>query len=203
MHQRRNIKQQKKSRLKTLLSLLLIFICSATLSAQTRIREKETYTGDTVRVHQTITKTDSTKYKMPDTKVNYDAEKLEKLFNPEMSDKERLKHKQAIQFFNDQIAADSTNLGAYVNRGTYFAELGLHVEAIKDYNKAISLDPKQAIPYYNRAISKARFMYTLDACKDLQKADELGFSQAGNLMAIKCGRYAVQLGLTTTTTSSK
>lgn len=189
--------------MKTLFSILLLIFCSATLSAQTRIREKENYAGDTVRVHQAESKADSTKYKMPDTKVNYDAEKLERLFNPEMSEKERLKHKQAIQFFNDQIAADSTNVGAYVNRGTYFAELGIHVEAIKDYNKAIALDPKQAIPYYNRAISKARFMYTLDACKDLQKADELGFAQAGNLMAIKCGRYAVQLGLNTSTTSSK
>ena len=59
------------------------------------------------------------------------------------------------------------------------------------------------MPVPNRAISKARFMYTLDACKDLQKADDLGFTQAGNLMIIKCQRYAVQLGLTTGATSSK
>ncbi len=191
--------------MKTIFSIILLLLFSAAVQAQTRIRENIEYKSDTAKRTQTAAKTtpDSTKYKMPDTKVNYDAEKLEKLFNPEMSEKDRIKHKQAIQFFNDQIAQDSTDVGAYVNRGTYFSELGLHVEAIKDYNKAIALDPKQAIPYYNRAISKARFMYTLDACKDLQKANDLGFMQAGNLMNIKCGRYAVQLGLATTTASGK
>jgi len=175
-----------------------LFAC-VSLSAQTKIREKATYTPDTLK----LTTTDTSKNKMPDTRVNYDAEKLEKLFNPEMSEKERARHKQAIQFFNDQIAADSSNMGAYVNRGTYYAELGIHVEAIKDFNKAIALDPTQAIPYYNRAISKARFMYTLDACKDLKKAQELGFEQAGNLFNIKCGRYTAQLSSNTATTTVK
>lgn len=175
-----------------------MLFCWAGLNAQTKIREKATYVPDSLK----LTSTDSSKNKMPDTRVNYDAEKLEKLFNPEMSEKERAKHKQAIQFFNDQIAADSTNMGAYVNRGTYYAELGIHVEAIKDYNKAIALAPDQAIPYYNRAISKARFMYTLDACKDLKKAQELGFEQAGTLLTAKCGRYTAQLTATTATTST-
>ncbi len=190
--------------MKTLVSFALFLLCGIALQAQTRIRENLPYNQDTTKKAViTKTKSDTTRYTMPDTKVNYDAEKLERLFNPEMSEKERAKHKQAIQFFNEQIALDSTNVGAYVNRGTYMAELGIHVEAIKDYNKAIKLDPNQAVAYYNRAISKARFMYTLDACKDLQKADDLGFAQAGNLMTIKCQRYAVQLGLTTGATSSK
>ena len=189
--------------MKTLVSFALFVLCGIALQAQTRIRENLPYNQDTTKKAIATSKSDTTRYTMPDTKVNYDAEKLERLFNPEMSEKERAKHKQAIQFFNEQIALDSNNVGAYVNRGTYMAELGIHVEAIKDYNKAIKLDPNQSVAYYNRAISKARFMYTLDACKDLQKADDLGFAQAGNLMTIKCQRYAVQLVLTIGAASSK
>jgi len=190
--------------LKTLVSFAIFFLSGIAVQAQTKIRENFPYNQDTSKkALVTKSKSDTTSYTMPDSKVNYDAEKLERLFNTEMSEKERAKHKQAIQFFNEQIALDSNNVGAYVNRGTYMAELGLNVEALKDYNKAIKLDPNQSIAYYNRAISKARFMYTLDACKDLQKADDLGFVQAGNLMTIKCQRYAVQLGLQTGATSRK
>ena len=121
---------------------------------------------------------------------------VEKYFNTEISEVERQKRQAAINFFSEQIKADSTNLSAYMNRGAYYAELGLHVQAIKDYNKALTIEPNQAIVYYNRALSKARFMYTLDACRDLQKAGKLGFEEANSLMKERCGRYTIELSAT-------
>ncbi len=184
--------------MKTLL-LCIGFLLSFSLAfTQPRPRDPQPYKQDTLKLstfdnNPETVKKDSSSFKLPIDVVNYDAEKMERLFNPEMSERDRIKHKKAITFFTEQIAADTSNVGAYVNRGTYMAELGLHVEAIKDYNKAIALDPTQSISYYNRAISKARFMYTLDACKDLKKAKELGLEMAGPLMDTKCGRYVAQL----------
>jgi len=156
------------------------------------LRDREAYKIDSIKKANAATgKTDSsTSFKMQDTHVEYS---VDKYFNTEISEAERQKRQAAINFFNEQIKADSTNLSAYMNRGAYYAELGLHVQAIKDYNKALTIEPHQAIVYYNRALSKARFMYTLDACKDLKKAGELGFAQATSLMDARCGRYKIEL----------
>lgn len=159
------------------------FLVISSAFGQVYLREKDPYKQDSL-------KKDSANFKMMDTHVNMP---VDKYFNTDISEAERQKRQAAIVFFDNQIKADSTNLSAYMNRGAYYAELGLHVQAIKDYNKALTIEPNQAIIYYNRALSKARFMYTLDACKDLKKAGELGFEQASDLMKSKCGRYTVEL----------
>ncbi|MFM7024264.1 MAG: tetratricopeptide repeat protein [Flavobacteriales bacterium] len=177
---------------------LAFFLVITSASAQVYLREREPYKADTA-----ATKTDSSSFKMMDTHVSMS---VDKYFNTELSEVERKKREAAIAFFDNQIKEDSTDLSAYMNRGAYYAELGLHVQAIKDYNKALSIEPNQAIVYYNRALSKARFMYTLDACKDLKKAGELGLEQSTRLMVQKCGRYTVELGLSggsTAQTTSK
>ena len=170
---------------------LVFFLVLTSAFGQVYLREKEPYKQDTTKKATTTTeKVDSSNFKMQVDKVNMP---VEKYFNTELSDAERQKRQAAITFFDNQIKADSTNLSAYINRGAYYAELGLHVQAIKDYNKALTIEPNQAIVYYNRALSKARFMYTLDACKDLKKAGELGFESANTLITTRCGRYTMEL----------
>ncbi len=168
--------------MKAFLTFAFFFIISSSF-AQVYLREKNGYKTDSAKV-------DSSNFKMMDTHVD---KNVDKYFNTEISETERLKRQAAIQFFDNQIKADSTNLSAYMNRGAYYAERGLHVQAIKDYNKALTIEPNQPIVYYNRALSKARFMYTLDACKDLKKAGEMGFEPATSLMKARCGRYTVEL----------
>ena len=143
---------------------LAFFLTISAAFGQVYLRERGAKMDSSHVATATEEKIDSSNFKMVNTKVEYS---VDKYFNTDISEAERKKRQAAIVFFDNQIKADSTNLSAYINRGAYFAELGLHVQAIKDFNKALSIEPHQAIVYYNRAISKARFMYTLDACKDL------------------------------------
>ncbi len=125
-----------------------------------------------------------------DTSVDYD---LTDLFNLNLSESERAQAKAIIAVFTDQINKDTSNISAYINRGSYWATLGLHVQAIKDYNRALLIDENQPIIYYNRALSKARFFYTYDACTDLKKSRDLGLQQAGVILSQKCGRHKAKL----------
>lgn len=125
-----------------------------------------------------------------DTSIDYD---VTDLFNLDLSDNERAQAKAIIEVFTEQIAEDTTDIAAYINRGSYWATLGLHVQAIKDYDRAVEIDPEQPIIYYNRALSKARFFYTYDACLDLKKARDLGLQQADVLMNQQCGRHMAKL----------
>ena len=115
------------------------------------------------------------------------------MFNLNLTESERAQAKAIIEVFSEQIKQDSTDISAYINRGSYWATLGLHVQAIKDYNRALLIDDNQPIIYYNLALSKARFFYTFDACKDLKKSSDLGLKQAGVIMTQKCGRHKAKL----------
>ena len=179
---------------------LAFFLTISAAFGQVYLRERSAKMDSSRIATATEEKIDSSNFKMVNTKVEYS---VDKYFNTDISEAERKKRQAAIIFFDNQIKADSTNLSAYINRGAYFAELGLHVQAIKDFNKALSIEPHQAIVYYNRAISKARFMYTLDACKDLQKAGTLGYEPAEDLLKVRCGRYQVELNALQTANAKK
>jgi tetratricopeptide (TPR) repeat protein len=138
--------------------------------------------------------------KVRNTEVNYD---VSDLFNLDLSESERAQAKAIIEVFSEQIDEDSSNLGAYINRGSYWATLGLHVQAIKDYDKAIDINDQQPIIYYNRALSKARFFYTFDACLDLKQARDLGLQQANTLMVQQCGKHMAKLNAYLPDTVSK
>lgn len=125
-----------------------------------------------------------------DTSIDYD---VSDLFNLDLSEAERAQAKAIIEVFTDQIEQDTSDISAYINRGSYWATLGLHVQAIKDYDTALEIDSNQPIIYYNRALSKARFFYTYDACLDLKKARDLGLQQANTLMHQQCGRHMAKL----------
>ena len=132
------------------------------------------------------------------TTVDYD---VSDLFNLDLSEAERAQAKAIIEVFTEQIKQDTSDISAYINRGSYWATLGLHVQAIKDYDKALEIDDQQPIIYYNRALSKARFFYTYDACLDLKQARDLGLQQANTLMMQQCGRHIAKLNSSSTTVS--
>ena len=125
-----------------------------------------------------------------DTSVDY---QLDDLYNLDLTPAERAQAKAIIDVYTKQIKDNPKDIGAYTNRGAYWAQLGLHVQAINDYNQALKIDPDQPIIYYNRALSKARFFYTYDACLDLKKSSHLGLLQADKLLNTKCGKHLEQL----------
>ncbi len=86
------------------------------------------------------------------TSVDYD---VSDLFTLDLTEAERAQAKAIIEIFSQQIQEDTSNISAYINRGSYWATLGLHVQAIKDYDRALLISDDQPIIYYNRALSKA------------------------------------------------
>jgi tetratricopeptide (TPR) repeat protein len=157
------------------------------------VHAQKTYTAKTRKLGKDINgvNIDTIKPKQNiNTDIDYD---VTDLFNLNLSESERAQAKAIIEVFTEQIKQDSTDISAFINRGSYWATLGLHVQAIKDYNRALLIDENQPIIYYNRALSKARFFYTFDACKDLKKSSDLGLQQAGMIMSQKCGRHKAKL----------
>lgn len=130
------------------------------------------------------------------TSVDYD---VSDLFSLDLTEAERAQAKAIIEIFSQQIQEDTSNISAYINRGSYWATLGLHVQAIKDYDRALLISNDQPIIYYNRALSKARFFYTYDACLDLKTSRDLGLMQANTLMMQQCGRHMAKLNSDTLT----
>jgi tetratricopeptide (TPR) repeat protein len=178
---------------KSICLILISIIASCTISlAQSRIQvpKNPPYKPDTFKIDTASKRSGSGTKQNLDTSVDYD---LEDLFNLDLTEAERAQAKAIIEVFTQQIKEDSTDVAAYINRGAYWSQLGLHVQAIKDYNEALAIDSNQPIVYYNRALSKARFFYTYDACLDLKRANDLGLQQAGNLLNTKCGRHKAKL----------
>jgi tetratricopeptide (TPR) repeat protein len=172
---------------------ILLIILFAVLG--TTAQAQKTYTTKIRKMGKgidgvTIDSTTAKEKQKIDTSVDYD---LTDLFNLNLSESERAQAKAIIAVFTDQINNDTSNISAYINRGSYWATLGLHVQAIKDYNRALLIDENQPIIYYNRALSKARFFYTYDACTDLKKSRDLGLQQAGVILSQKCGRHKAKL----------
>jgi tetratricopeptide (TPR) repeat protein len=172
--------------------IVTIFCLSASfLQAQKVYIPKNTpYKDNTKGVNIDSLNTDTSSNNVRNTEIDYD---VSDLFNLDLSESERAQAKAIIEVFSEQIDEDSSNIGAYINRGSYWATLGLHVQAIKDYDKAIDINGQQPIIYYNRALSKARFFYTFDACLDLKQARDLGLQQANTLMMQQCGRHMAKL----------
>jgi tetratricopeptide (TPR) repeat protein len=60
---------------------------------------------------------------------------------------------RALVDYDQAIAFNPKNAGAYVNRAQVWEKKGRHDEALKDYAEAIRLDPEMWQAYFNRAIS--------------------------------------------------
>lgn len=128
-----------------------------------------------------------------ETVVDSVENKIEKYYNTGISDSVRADYKAKIEHLNKYIAQDSLRADAFLQRGAYYAFLGLHVQAIEDYNSAIALDAEQPIAYFNRGLAKARFRYTYDACYDLKKANLLGVDQAAKVLESNCRLYLKEI----------
>lgn len=119
---------------------------------------------------------------------------LELYFNRTLTDADRVKIKENIYQYSQQIHTTPEDAKLYVNRGVQYALLGLYPDAISDYNKAVKLDSTIAEAYYNRGIAKARFAYTKGSCMDVKKAALLGLPQGKTLYDSKCGLFKSTLG---------
>lgn len=189
------VKQRVK---KTLLIIFLSFFGLYVNAQKTYVPKLKPFDDKTKGVNIDSSESDSTSAKKINTTVDYD---VTDLFNLDLSEAERAQAKAIIEVFTQQINEDTEDISAYINRGSYWATLGLHVQAIKDYDRALNIDDQQPIIYYNRALSKARFFYTYDACLDLKKARDLGLMQANTLMMQQCGRHMAKLNSPTTSAS--
>lgn len=127
------------------------------------------------------------------TKVDSADAKIEKFYNVKLSDSLRAVYKAQIDHMNKYIAQDSVNPKAFLQRGIYYAQLGLNVEAIADYDKALVLDDKEPIAFFNRGLAKARFRYSYDACYDFKLANKLGLEQAAAVFDDNCGLFKAKI----------
>lgn len=127
------------------------------------------------------------------TKVDSADAKIEKYYNVKISDSLRAVYKSQIDHMNKYIAQDSVNPKAFLQRGIYYAQLGLNVEAISDYDKALMLNDKEPIAYFNRGLAKARFRYSYDACYDFKIANKLGLQQAADVFNDNCGLFKAKI----------
>lgn len=184
--------------IKTLPIILLSLFGMYVQAQKTYVPKLKPFDDNTQGVSIDSIQSDSTAQKI-NTTIGYD---VSDLFNLDLSESERAQAKAIIEVFTQQITDDTTDIGAFINRGSYWATLGLHVQAIKDYDKALEIDDQQPIIYYNRALSKARFFYTYDACLDLKYARDLGLQQANTLMMQQCGRHMSKLNTISTDISS-
>lgn len=183
---------------KALLVILFAVLGTTAYAQKTFVPKTKAPRGDIKGVD--IDSTKSKPKQKIDTSIDYD---VTDLFNLDLTESEREQAKAIIEVFTEQIKADTSDISAYINRGSYWATLGLHVQAIKDYNLALKIDQDQPIIYYNRALSKARFFYTYDACLDLKKARDLGLQQAGTVLSQKCGRHKAKLDAAVAVNASK
>jgi tetratricopeptide (TPR) repeat protein len=62
-----------------------------------------------------------------------------------------LQYNQAIDYFNDAVALDSSYADTYYNRGICYTYLLKPNKAVEDYSKAIKLQPKFLAAYQERA----------------------------------------------------
>jgi tetratricopeptide (TPR) repeat protein len=87
---------------------------------------------------------------------------------------------RAMHDYDEAIALDLKNAGAYVNRAVVFAHYHEHEKAIKDLTEAIRLNPKQWEAYLNRAADFRDEKRFDEAIADLGKTIELnsGFVRA-------------------------
>lgn len=111
---------------------------------------------------------------------------MEKYYNPDISDSLRNVYKAQISQMDKYILKDSLNSKAFLQRGTYYSQLGFKVKAIADYDKSIQLDSNESIAYFNRGLAKARFRYSYDACYDIKKAHILGIEAAEHIYNSSC-----------------
>jgi tetratricopeptide (TPR) repeat protein len=80
---------------------------------------------------------------------------------------------QAISEFNNAIAADDANAGAYWGRGLALHDSGDYKNALPDFDKAIQIDPGKSTYYLSRALAHVKMAHYQQAMEDINKVIEL------------------------------
>lgn len=124
-----------------------------------------------------------------ETKVDSAQSQIEAYFNLDISDSLRAVYKAQIDHMNKYIAQDSVNSKAFLQRGIYYAQLGLQVEAISDYDKSIALNDQEPIAFFNRGLAKSRFKFTYEGCYDFKKSAQLGLEQGATVFDENCSLF--------------
>jgi len=66
---------------------------------------------------------------------------------------EKEKYEKGLLYLNRAIAADSTNLHAYLNRGCAYEDLGMYQESLKDYRFLFSKGYRHPAVFYNSGLA--------------------------------------------------
>ena len=119
------------------------------------------------------------------TSINY-GQTSEEYFNKAI-DKDELKdYRGAIEDYTKAIVINPNDSDSYQNRGSSKCNLEDYQGAIADYTKAISINPNFSLAYFNRGISKLNLNQKESACLDWIKAEELGYSDAYEMIKQHC-----------------
>jgi tetratricopeptide (TPR) repeat protein len=77
----------------------------------------------------------------------------ERLMNRGVKYLENHKYEKGLVYLNRAIAADSTNLNAYLNRGCAYEDLGMYQESLKDYSFLFKKGYRHPYVYYNSGLA--------------------------------------------------
>lgn len=117
--------------------------------------------------------------------------KVDKLFNKAQILEQNGKYLEAINILDKVIELKPDFLGAYINRGADYAELGMYKKAIENYKQVIKLDPKNQLALFNIANNyQYKFNDYYEAIKYYDKA--LMFKKL-NKLSIKINNTDIQI----------
>ena len=94
----------------------------------------------------------------------------EDYFNLGLTYQQRGKYKKAIESYDQVIAINHQDAGAYNNRGVAKADSGNHTKAIQDYNEAIKNNNQHSQAFNNRGNAKAKLGNHTKAIQDYGQA---------------------------------
>lgn len=98
---------------------------------------------------------------------------------------------RAMVDYDQAIAFDPNNAGAYVDRGLLLSEKGEHSEARKDFGEALRLNPNQWEAYYDRGADFRDERQLEEAIADFSRAIELN-STFPRSYVTRAGVYAMK-----------
>ena len=85
------------------------------------------------------------------------------------------KNQEALDFYNQKLAGNSTDFASYITRGKILVKLGRYDDAINDFYKASKLDNSQS------TFMLYKGLVTMQSAIDVNTLDALNFTGAANL----------------------
>lgn len=84
------------------------------------------------------------------------------------------KLEEALKCFNDALAINAEDEGAWLNKGTVYLHMGKLDDSIKCADKALSIDPKNAMAWTNKALAlnfQQKYVESIDCFDKALKLD--------------------------------